>query len=122
MTAKQVKALQALLTYPTQAAAAQAAGIGVSTLKRYLDDDEFQKEYKAAFSALVSDAVRQAQKSLSPALTTLEEIMRDDAQTGQIRVSAARSLLEFSLKATEQLEIIERLKELETKVGDLREQ
>lgn len=117
-----MKALQALLTYPTQAAAAQAAGIGVSTLKRYLDDDEFQKEYKAAFSALVSDAVRQAQKSLSPALTTLEEIMRDDAQTGQIRVSAARSLLEFSLKATEQLEIIERLKELETKVGDLREQ
>ena len=47
--------------------------------------------------------------------------MRDDAQTGQIRVSAARSLLEFSLKATEQLEIIERLKELETKVGDLHE-
>lgn len=100
MTPKMQKALLALLSEPTKEKAATAAGITSKTLRKFLDDEEFQKEYRAAFTSMVSDAVRQAQKTLSPALTTLEEIMQDDAQNGQIRVSAARSLLEFSLKAT----------------------
>ena len=57
--------------------------------------------------------MRQAQKSLSPAIKTLNDIMQDDDVNGQIRVSAARSLLEFSLKATEQLDIADRLEALE---------
>lgn len=113
MTPKMQKALLALLSEPTKEKAAAAAGITSKTLRKFLDDPEFQVEYRAAYSRLVDDAVRQAQKSLSPALTTLEEIMKDDAQNGQIRVSAARSLLEFSLKATEQLDILNRLEALE---------
>lgn len=113
MTPKMQKALLALLENPTKEKAAAAAGITSKTLRRYLDNPEFQTEYRVAFSGMVSDAVRQAQKTLSPALTTLEEIMRDDEQNGQIRVSAARSLLEFSLKATEQLDILDRLEALE---------
>ena len=49
MNPKQIKALQALLTQPTKAAAAKEAGIDESTLRRYLSDPEFQKEYKAGF-------------------------------------------------------------------------
>lgn len=117
MTPKMQKALLALLSEPTKEKAAATAGITSKTLRKFLDDSEFQKEYRSAFSNMVSDAVRQAQKALSPALTTLEEIMKDDEQNGQIRVSAARSLLEFSLKATEQLDILDRLTELETAIG-----
>lgn len=113
MTPKMQKALLALLANPTKEAAAKAAEITPKTLRGYLEDPEFQKAYRAAFSGMVSDAVRQAQRALSPALTTLEEIMKDDEQNGQIRVSAARSLLEFSLKATEQLDILDRLEALE---------
>lgn len=113
MTPKMQKALLALLSESTKERAAAAAGITSKTLRKFLDDPEFQSEYRKAFSGMVSDAVRQAQRTLSPALTTLEEIMKDDAQNGQIRVSAARSLLEFSLKATEQLDILNRLTELE---------
>ena len=113
MTPKMQKALLALLASPTKEAAAKAAGITSKTLRKFLDDPEFQTEYRTAYSRLVDDAVRQAQKALSPALTTLEEIMKDDEQNGQIRVSAARSLLEFSLKATEQLDILSRLEALE---------
>lgn len=116
MTPKMQKALLALLSEPTKEKAASKAGITSKTLRKFLNDQTFQEEYRAAFSGMVSDAVRQAQKTLSPALTTLEEIMKDDAQNGQIRVSAARSLLEFSLKATEQLDILDRLKELETEM------
>lgn len=74
MTPKQAKALQALLTQPTKAAAAAAAGIGERTLRAYLSDPSFMKEYTAAFSRLVDDATRQAQQSLNPAICTLREI------------------------------------------------
>lgn len=117
MTTKQTRALQALLTSPTQAAAAEAAGIGLTTLKRYLNDDEFQREYQRAVSGLIGEAATQAKQSLSPALSTLREIMRDGGQNGQTRVSAARSILEYGLKLTEQADILTRLTELEAAMG-----
>ena len=116
MNVKQTKALLALLMCPTQAAAAQTAGIGLTTLKRYLNDEEFQREYQKALSGLISEAAAQAKQSLSPALSTLKEVMTDTEQNGQIRVSAARSLLEFGMKLTEQADILARLQELETAI------
>lgn len=117
MTGKQARALQALLTCPTQAAAAQAAGIGLTTLKRYLNDDEFQREYRKAVSGLVAEAATQAKQSLSPALSTLREVMQDTDQNAQARISAARSVLEYGLKLTEQSDILARLDELEAAIG-----
>ena len=117
MTGKQARALQALLTCPTQAAAAQAAGIGLTTLKRYLNDDEFQREYRKAVSELVAEAATQAKQSLSPALSTLREVMQDTDQNAQARISAARSVLEYGLKLTEQSDILARLDELEAAIG-----
>ena len=114
MTPRQQKALAALLTSPSRAAAAEAAGITTRTLQNYLSDPEFQREYQKALSGLISEAAAQAKQSLSPALSTLKEVMTDTEQNGQIRVSAARSLLEFGMKLTEQADILARLQELET--------
>ena len=77
MTAKQAKALSALLNNPTQERAAAAAGIGISTLKRYLADPDFQAEYQKAMSKLIEGAATQAKQSLSPALSCLREIVND---------------------------------------------
>lgn len=118
MTSKQTRALQALLTCPTQAAAAKAAGIGLTTLKRYLSDDEFQREYKKAVSGMIAEAAAQAKQSLSPALSTLQEVMQDADQNGQVRVSAARSILEYGLKLVEQADVLARLDELEAAIND----
>lgn len=105
------------MTCPTQAAAAQAAGVGLSTLKRYLADEEFKQEYQKAVSGLIAEAATQAKQSLSPALSTLREVMGSEEQNGQVRVSAARSLLEFGMKLTEQADILARLDELERQLG-----
>jgi len=113
MTPKQQKALLALLTQPTKAKAAEAAGIAPKTLRTYLADPAFQAEYKKAFSGVVEDAVRLSQQSLSPALATLREIVEDSGLDAQPRIAAARSILEYSLKMTEQLDILDRLDELE---------
>ena len=94
MTPKQQKALLALLTTPTKEKAAAAAGITSKTLRGYLADPEFQAEYRKAFAGMVEDS----------------------GEGSQFRISAARSILEYSLKLTEQNDILAKLKELEKAV------
>lgn len=112
MTPKQQKALVALLTQPTKEKAA-ATGITSKTLRSYLDDPEFLAEYRKAFSDLVEDATRKVQQTLDPAVAVLREVMEDGSENGQVRVSAARSVLEYGLKMTEQTDILNRLQDLE---------
>lgn len=113
MTPKQQKALLALLTNPTKEKAAAAAGITSKTLRGYLADPEFQAEYRKAFAGMVEDATRQAQQAIAPALSTLREVVEDSGEGSQFRISAARSILEYSLKLTEQNDILAKLQELE---------
>lgn len=113
LTPRKEKALSALLVSRTRAEAAQAAGIGESTLRGYMRDPEFLERYKQAFGEMVADATRQAQQTLSPALSVLKEIMMDRDEQAGARITAARSVLEYSLKLCEQTDILEQLRELE---------
>ena len=109
-----------MLTCRTRAEAAEAAGIGESTLRGYLREPEFQARYREAFGALVQDATRQAQQAIAPALSTLREIVEDENAGAKARIMAARSTLEYALRLTEQLDIISRIEALEhaIKEGD----
>lgn len=112
-TPRKEKALQALLVSRTRAEAAKAAGVSESTLRAYLKDREFMERYREAFGNLVQDATRQAQQALSLAISTLTEIMGNTDEQATARIQAARSTLEYSLKMTEQVDILEQLRELE---------
>ena len=114
MTPRQQKALAALLTSPSKAAAAKAAGISPRTLRGYLADQSFQAAYRDAFGNMVEDATRQAQQAISPALSTLLEITQDREEDAQARISAARAILSHGLKLIETTDILNRLQELET--------
>lgn len=113
MTQRKEKALQALLVSRTRAEAAKAAEIGESTLRTYMQDAEFLERYRQAFGDMVRDAARQAQQTLSPALSILREIMEDREEPASARITAARSILEYTLKLGEQVDILEQLRELE---------
>ena len=113
MTPRKERALQALLVSRTRAEAAATAGIGESTLREYMKNPEFMERYKQAFGDMVRDATRQAQQALSSALSTLREIMEDRDEQAQARITAARSVLEYSLKLCEQTDVLEQLRELE---------
>lgn len=117
MTPSKQKALAALLTSPTKKAAAEKAGINERTLRDYFKDSEFLEEYNRAFAGVVQDATRAAQQTLQPAISTLKEILEDGDETGQVRVSAARSVLEYGMKLTEQADILARLDDLERQLG-----
>ena len=114
MTPRQQKALAALLTSPSKAAAAKAAGISPRTLRDYLSDQSFQAAYRDAFGNMVEDATRQAQQAISPALSTLREIVEDREEDAQARISAARAIWSHGLKLIETTDILNRLQELET--------
>ena len=117
MTARQKKAIAELVRSPTIEAAAEAAGVGYSTLRHWIKEDEpFQKEYQAALVELISDATAQAKKNLSPALSTLREIMEDREIPASSRISAARALLDYGLKLTEIMDVLPRLEALERNI------
>ena len=59
------------------------------------------------------DATRQAQQAISPALSTLREIVEDKGEDAQARISAAHAILSNGLKLTETVDILNRLQELE---------
>ncbi len=116
LTPQKRKALQALLTQPTKAEAAQAAGIDQSTLRRYLHDDAFVEEYRAAVVAMIDDASREARQILHPALTTLREIIEDKDAGATARITAARTIIDCAIRFTELNDIISRIEELEQEV------
>ena len=82
----------------------------------YLADPEFQAAYRDAFGNMVEDATRQAQQAISPALSTLREIVEDREEDAQARISAARAILSHGLKLIETTDILNRLQELETEM------
>lgn len=118
MTPRQTKAIEALLKSPTKAEAARLAGIAESTLRTYWKDPEFVSEYKARVSCLMEEGTRAAQKAVPSAVRVLLDVAEDEEQSAASRVSACRSLLEYALKLSERLEVIERITALEAKVKE----
>ena len=113
LTPKQQKVLAALLSEPTQKAASARTGVSERQIREYLSKPEFQEAYRQALSELVEQASIQARRGYAPALDALQEIVSDPGQPPAARISAARSLLEYGLKLTEQADILVKLDELE---------
>ena len=85
-------------------------------MRAYFDDVEFKARYQEAYDALLEDATREAQQTVTVALSTLRSLAEDGEQAPGVRVSASRSLLEYALKLTEQREILDRVVALENEL------
>lgn len=118
MKANKEKALSALLTSETRAAAAEKAGISDRTLRSYLSDPDFNAEYQQRKRKLLSDATHQIQQSMKIAVSTLKSIIQSKGSKDSDRISAARLILEFGLKYTEINDILTRVEELERTVNN----
>ena len=113
MTPNEERALSALLTSKTKLEAAEKAGITDRTMRRYFENPEFCQRYREAFAGVVQDATRRAQQLLEPALSTLQTVMEDEEIPAQARITAARSIIDYSMRLTEQNDIMQQLDELE---------
>jgi hypothetical protein len=112
LSRKKESAISALLTQGTLAEAAQVAGIGEATLRRWLQRDDFQAAYRRARREAVSHAVAYLQRVSGEAVDTLRSVMNDDQMPSSARVTAARVILDMSIKAVE-------LEDLEVRIAAL---
>ncbi len=116
LTTKQHRAIKALLTEPTIKAAAEKARVAEATLHRWLNDPVFSLAYRDARGRLLETTLTRLQQSASKAVDTLDDVMDSAITQPGARVSAAKAVLEMTLKAREVLEVEERLRALEAKI------
>ena len=115
---KSEEVIAALLETPTIKAAAERAGIGEATIYRWLDDPEFEREYRRARRQAVQQAITRLQQLSGEAVETLREIMTDKAASDQARLRAAKTILDGAVDAVELEEIEERIKTLEKTLNE----
>jgi hypothetical protein len=110
---KREAAVAALLTARTLAAGAEAAGVSLSTLRRWLQDDDFVKAYRKAKSELVGFATGRLKGAMAKAVLTLEEVAEAKDSPPPARVAAARAILELGIHSHELESVEAKLDELE---------
>ena len=113
LSATQEQALQAVISHPTLKEAALAAGISETTLWRYMREEEFSRRLREARREAVNHAVTRLQKASSEAVTVLRDLMMKEDAPPAARISAARTVLDYAMRAAEQDELKGRIAELE---------
>ena len=116
LTAKQEKAIACLLVAPSVSQAARQAGIGERTLLRWLTLEVVQTAYRTARRQLVVQTIGRLQQASAQAVATLCEVMRDREAPASARVSAARTVLEMTLKGLELEDLAVRLTVVEAQM------
>jgi len=95
-------------------------GIGVTTLRRWMRNPEFKKEYLQARREGLAQATARLQQSSGPAAATLLKLMVDPGMPPAIRLRAADYVLKHGIKTLQDDDLEERLALLE-KSGKTRE-
>jgi cytosine/adenosine deaminase-related metal-dependent hydrolase len=114
---KRQAAIAALLGSPTIAHAAQTAGIGESTLLRWLREEGFAREYRLAQREALAQAIATLQAASAAAVTVLRAAMLDQTATAAARIAAARVILEYSFRGAEIADLEERLALIEAQLA-----
>lgn len=113
LTPRQELALQALLSHPTLKEAAAAAGISEPTLWRYKKDPEFARRLRELRRQSTDHTVTRLQQAAADAVTVLHDLLLKEAAPPASRISAARTVLDYSFRAGEVEELRAQVEELQ---------
>jgi hypothetical protein len=109
---KKEQAIAALLSQRSVEEAARVAGVGINTLRRWLQVPEFQEEYRKARRDTFCQASARLQQASSAAASIILTLMLDATVPATSRLRAAHSVLDHSAKSLE-------LEDLEVRLGRL---
>jgi hypothetical protein len=116
--------VSALAGGDTQEAAARAAGVSLTTVKRRLASPEFRQRIDDARGDLVGRTLDLLTAGAAEGVIVLRAIAADSAAPPAVRVSAARALVALVLPHRDQIELAQRIDQLErqsaTGAGHLR--
>lgn len=113
LTPRQVRFVAALWTSPSIEAAAKATNVSVRTARRWLKLPPVLEALRKEQAETLAAVTRQAVGAMPGALQTLVEIHEDAATPPGARVSAARAVLESSLRFAETVDLEARVTALE---------
>jgi DNA-binding MurR/RpiR family transcriptional regulator len=101
----------ALLAHPTIPEAAKACGVSETTIWRWLQREDFRKEYKEAQNKVFDGALGSLQGATTEAVDCLRRNLRCNNPSAEVQ--AARTILDYTLRAREMFTLEERLASLE---------
>jgi transposase-like protein len=119
ITPKQHKAIEALLSGATRAAAANAAGINDRTLYKWLQDETFTAELRRAENQAITNAQGALIGRIEENLQILDEIKRSKTATDNARIRAVQLQLETFLSWRAALITEERINDIEKRLEGL---
>lgn len=120
LSAKQHRAITALLTSKSVTEAATATGQGERTIYRWLSEPAFRQALSAAEGDLIDVATRRLLQLQGSALDTLEALLLggDTDVSAGVRLRAAQVTLDHLLKLREMRDIEQRLAALEAATAE----
>ncbi len=110
-TANRERALSALLSSGSIADAATRCGLNEKTLRRYLSDTDFQREYRAERRVVFEQNIVRLQSLHDGAVDALQRNL--DCENPSVQVRSAQLIIEGCRKDFETLDILERIERLE---------
>ena len=113
LTARQRKAIAALLVAPTVSAAAEIAGVSRSQLERWRRQPAFRTALAQAEADIIEEAARQLLKLQGAAIRVIAAVMLDGNSHAGVRIRAAESILANTLRLRELTNLEERIAALE---------
>ena len=119
LTPSQERAVTAMLTARSIAAAARAAEVGESSLRRWLRQDEnFQTKLRGLREEALSQGALKLQNGVPEAVETLYRLIGRDKGIEPGRASLVRTALEFAYRSSVYNDVMERLKIVEKQAAE----
>lgn len=113
---KNEQIISALLVSPTVKDAAKILNISEQTIYKRLENKEFKKQYDYARLKLLEQTTGYIQGLISESIKKIYDIMLDDTVSKQTQLNAANTILKYSFKFTEQMDILKEIEELKKAV------
>ena len=113
---KQEAAALSIASGSTIEEAAKAVSAGARTVKTWLTDPAFTARVSALRAELTSQALGKLTAAACRAADTLTELLEVDSP--QVRLGAARAILDSMIRTREQVEIVTRLDALERRAAE----
>lgn len=116
LSPRQERALAALLVETNVRSAANAANVPESSLWRWLGEPLFAEAYKKLRRECLRQATARLQNASTEAVNCLLAIVNDPTAPHAARASAARWVLEYAYRSSEQEDFQSRIEQLEQSV------
>lgn len=111
--------IQALLSAGSVEGACKELNCHYMTLYKRTRQESFKQLYREVKADLIRQVTTKLQCAMACAVDTLLDVMQDTEASGQTRVYAATSILQYGAKFTEASDILERLEALEASQENL---